>query len=355
MMIKRFGKGVLGAIVALVMMVAFAPAAHAASYSIEDLKNVRGYWVNLVEDPSWNTKHYFDNFDYRNAGPYTMPANTSTTDIHWGMGPIPSGWTVEMVAADTGNSLTVTSPDGSYKMTYRAVHADPTTPDSTGLSSLKVTANGQALSFIPSQSEYRVSGEVVITNLPANWSTRIIAQQISFYDANKLWVGDYYFYGASKITVRSASDPQWPSTDKDSLGRSPVYRLYNPNNGEHLYTMDLNEYKAIVPKGWRGEGIAFYAWPKDGTTGYQVYRVYNKFSGRHHLTASKGERDGLVRMGWRDEGVAFRYRDTDETVYRAYNPHTSDHLWTLSKPELDNAVRAGWRDEGIAYGRGANN
>ena len=37
-----------------------------------------------------------------------------------------------------------------------------------------------------------------------------------------------------------------------------MYRLYNPNSGEHFYTGSQSEIKTIVAAGWKNEGIAWY-------------------------------------------------------------------------------------------------
>lgn len=38
-----------------------------------------------------------------------------------------------------------------------------------------------------------------------------------------------------------------------------VRRYYNPNSGEHFYTIGTAEQKALVKSGWRDEGVAFTA------------------------------------------------------------------------------------------------
>lgn len=38
----------------------------------------------------------------------------------------------------------------------------------------------------------------------------------------------------------------------------PIYRLYNHNNGEHLYTPNKNEYYDLGLLGWRQEKVGFY-------------------------------------------------------------------------------------------------
>lgn len=55
----------------------------------------------------------------------------------------------------------------------------------------------------------------------------------------------------------------------------PVYRAYNPNNGEHFYTLDQKEFKYITSIGWNDEGIAFMA---EGKTRAKVYaNLYIEF------------------------------------------------------------------------------
>ena len=40
----------------------------------------------------------------------------------------------------------------------------------------------------------------------------------------------------------------------------PIFRLYNPDNGEHLYTTDVNETRVLYEEhNWGYEGVAWYA------------------------------------------------------------------------------------------------
>ena len=41
----------------------------------------------------------------------------------------------------------------------------------------------------------------------------------------------------------------------------PLYRLYNPNDGLHHWTMDSNERDVLIGFGWIDEGIACYVFP----------------------------------------------------------------------------------------------
>ncbi|MBO6115290.1 MAG: hypothetical protein J6P57_09575 [Lachnospiraceae bacterium] len=128
-----------------------------------------------------------------------------------------------------------------------------------------------------------------------------------------------------------------------------MYRLYNPNSGEHFYTADANEKDFLVGVGWNYEGIGWRA-PVSSNT--PVYRLYNSNAGDHHYTMSKGERDYLVSVGWNYEGIGW-YSDDLMSVplYRQYNPNavTGSHNYTISKSENDMLVSVGWNDEGIGW------
>lgn len=133
------------------------------------------------------------------------------------------------------------------------------------------------------------------------------------------------------------------STEEDSQA---MYRLYNPNSGEHFYTAVSAEREHLIAVGWKDEGIAWYA-PK---TGDPVYRLYNPNAGDHHYTMNKEEKDYLIRMGWNYEGISWR-SGGNVPLYRAYNPNavSGAHHYTTSKAEIDYIVNAGWKDENIGW------
>ncbi|MBR1817091.1 MAG: hypothetical protein IJ763_10425 [Lachnospiraceae bacterium] len=128
-----------------------------------------------------------------------------------------------------------------------------------------------------------------------------------------------------------------------------MYRIYNPNSGEHFYTANVAEKDKLVKLGWRYEGIGWKAPVKSNTP---VYRLYNKNAGDHQYTLSIKERDNLVSLGWIYEGIGW-YSDDAETVplYRQYNPNAKSgaHNFTVSKKENDWLVGLGWRGEGIGW------
>lgn len=132
-------------------------------------------------------------------------------------------------------------------------------------------------------------------------------------------------------------------------GATLMYRLYNPNSGEHFYTGDITERSNLVSAGWTYEGHAWWA-PTEG--GIPVYRLYNPNAGDHHYTNSAEERDNLVNVGWTYENVC--WNDVGEggtPMYRLYNPNaeSGSHHYTQDETERDNLVNAGWRYEGIGW------
>ena len=131
-------------------------------------------------------------------------------------------------------------------------------------------------------------------------------------------------------------------------GYDMLFRMYNPNSGEHFYTTSRKEGNKLVDAGWNYEGEGWIA-PKDGKP---VYRLYNKNSGDHHYTMSERERRKLVEVGWKDEGIGW-YSDSEngKPLYRLYNPNTEvgQHHYTTSNRERKKLIAAGWNDEGIAW------
>ncbi|MDE5757475.1 MAG: leucine-rich repeat domain-containing protein, partial [Allobaculum sp.] len=142
--------------------------------------------------------------------------------------------------------------------------------------------------------------------------------------------------------------------DSEPLPNTPnngeMYRLYNPNSGEHFYTRNSNEKNQLSSIGWKYEGVAWYS-PQSSNT--PVYRLYNENSSDHHYTTDPNEKDNLVRSGWKDEGISW-YSDDQKRValYRVYNPNSKQagsHHYTIDSNERNTLVSRGWKDEGIAW------
>ncbi len=143
-------------------------------------------------------------------------------------------------------------------------------------------------------------------------------------------------------------DPN-PDPDPAPAGSVNMYRLYNPNSGEHFYTSSLGERNNLISLGWNDEGIGWIA-PRTSDT--PVYRLYNQYGGEHHYTTSIAERNHLISVGWNDEGIGW-YSDDEQTVplYRQYNPNAfaNNHNYTTSLSENNWLVSIGWHAEGIGW------
>lgn len=119
-----------------------------------------------------------------------------------------------------------------------------------------------------------------------------------------------------------------------------LYRLYNPSNGDHLYTIDHDEAQKAQQSGWKYEGIAW----KSPRTGDPVYRILSP-DGKHVFTSDPNEKKGLEGMGYKTEGIAFRTSGSSP-VWRLYNPNSGAHILSADRTEHDGLVKAGWVCEG---------
>jgi GH25 family lysozyme M1 (1,4-beta-N-acetylmuramidase) len=135
-------------------------------------------------------------------------------------------------------------------------------------------------------------------------------------------------------------------TPKPPANSIQMYRVYNPNSGEHFYTQNVAEKNNLVSKGWRYEGIGW----NGPTSGNPVYRLYNPNAGDHHYTLHAYEKDNLIKKGWRYEGVSW-YSGGPNALHRLYNPNAKagSHHYTLNTNEKNNLVKHGWREEGVAW------
>lgn len=139
------------------------------------------------------------------------------------------------------------------------------------------------------------------------------------------------------------------SKELSVVNGQPMYRLYNPNSGEHFYTANSGERNYLISLGWNNEGIGWIA-PFSSNT--PVYRLYNPNGGEHHYTVSSAERNNLISLGWNDEGIGWYSDDAQTTpLYRQYNPNAfaNNHNYTTSLGENDWLVSIGWQAEGIGW------
>lgn len=155
--------------------------------------------------------------------------------------------------------------------------------------------------------------------------------------------------GTVKVTVTTKDGSKTATCTVKVIAGIPVYRLYNvKGNGDHLFTTSASEKNTLTLRGWKYEGIAWYA-PKTSSTA--VYRFYNANNGTHMYTKAAAERTAMTGAGWKQEGIAF-YSCTDSSkvpVYRLYNPNSGQHFFTKAASEKNTLVKAGWKYEGIGF------
>ena len=80
----------------------------------------------------------------------------------------------------------------------------------------------------------------------------------------------------SPVITGSSSHKPKPKPEEPTVVEAtptPIYRLYNRLNGEHLYTLDKNEKDNLLTSDtWKDEG---QAWIAPSESSYSVYRLLN--------------------------------------------------------------------------------
>ena len=184
---------------------------------------------------------------------------------------------------------------------------------------------------------FKGATEGVLTELPGgNWLSKSLGYSLPAADlaSTRNNVADTY----TKVTA--------PVADPDSY--EVMFRLYNPNSGEHFYTSSELERDHLVDVGWNFEGNGWTA----PTAGDEVYRLYNSYAGEHHYTLSTVERDSLIEAGWNDEGIGWHSDPAHRVpLYRLYNPneYANNHHYTKEAGERDILLGIGWQNEDIAW------
>ena len=142
-------------------------------------------------------------------------------------------------------------------------------------------------------------------------------------------------------------------TIADKVESCVIYRVYNRNTGEHLFTANYKEAEKLTQKSWVYEGGAFCGFKQEVKGSYPVYRVYNPNAkgGDHHYTKSIGEVNKLVKLGWKkdNKGKPLFYTKGDVKVYKLYNKKTGRHHYTKNSGEYKKLCKNSWIGEGTAW------
>lgn len=128
-----------------------------------------------------------------------------------------------------------------------------------------------------------------------------------------------------------------------------MYRAYNPNNGEHLFTANKKEYDFLSANGWNAEGEAWIAPKGDLPGATKMTRMYDENSGEHHYTKNPKEIEFLEKSGWKNEGEKWATAaENEHVIHRLYNPNETRagrHHYTLADKEKDFLANNGWNWE----------
>lgn len=153
------------------------------------------------------------------------------------------------------------------------------------------------------------------------------------------------YTGSVQVNFRIVQQPSQPTAQ-----RVTMFRLYNPNSGEHFYTAKVHERDYLASIGWHDEGTGWIA-PENSQE--PVYRLYNANEGDHHYTRSQKERDYLIGVGWNDEGIGwYSAAASGLPLLRQYNPNARNggsHNYTVDVNEHSYLISHGWNDEGIGW------
>lgn len=137
------------------------------------------------------------------------------------------------------------------------------------------------------------------------------------------------------------------AADNDSVG---VYRLYNGESGEFLYTTDVNEVTSLSSSGWGNQDVCWNA----PLTGIAVYRLFNPSTGIHLFTSDSNEINVLTsEHGWRIDknNTPMFYSGGSHNINRFYNKTGGYHFLTGSSAECEKYSKPdmGWVSEGVAF------
>ena len=177
-------------------------------------------------------------------------------------------------------------------------------------------------------------------------------------------------------------DHKYGKHTEEDVNLIEVVRLYNPWTGEHLFSVDQTEIVNCEKAGWKNEGTFWKAYAHLGdwqekfkdsqkwaTT---VYRLYNANNGEHLYTTSHAEYNNLKDVGWNGEGIAFysvkmndkgdkpalnggdpgAVNKTPQGVYRAFNKNVTVGTHNFGGYEENATMLAnGWLPDNVVDGK----
>jgi len=131
-------------------------------------------------------------------------------------------------------------------------------------------------------------------------------------------------------------DPRdWP--------HQPLYRLRNPGNNNHLFTLNGGERTQLVAGGWQDEGTTGRGWTEQYPGAAPIHRYYR--DGLHAFARFDHEKSRLAQQGYAHEGVACHVLVTPETGAKQLYHLRHDacgHILTTNANEAEALTGGGW-------------
>ncbi len=133
--------------------------------------------------------------------------------------------------------------------------------------------------------EFRVDGTLLSSDLSAPYSAN--------WDSTNASVGSHTIQArAIDVTGNAANSSVVVSVPAPPETLTPVYRLYNKNNGSHFYTASEAEKNAVLSSTvYSLDGVAYRV---SSAFTAPLYRFYNKLNGSHFYTASEAEKNAVL-------------------------------------------------------------
>jgi ELWxxDGT repeat protein len=195
--------------------------------------------------------------------------------------------------------------------------------------------------------------------IPANASSKTLVVEVKGdldvegAETLRVWLSDAVGATIERSNATGTIVDDDPATTPAS---TPMYRLYNAHTLEHLYTTDANEWAVLGARDWQAEGIAFRVLDATGARGGQLttplFRLYEPGTGQHLWSTDTNEVLTLSsRPEWFYEGITgYLLPDIGNgtaALYRMRLDAPPLHLWTTDLNEYDVLATLGWTPEGI--------
>nr|WP_236023858.1 hypothetical protein [Bifidobacterium miconis] len=116
---------------------------------------------------------------------------------------------------------------------------------------------------------------------------------------------------------------------------------------KHVYSTDETEQTILKRKGWKVEGVSFFATAQTAPKATATYRLYNPANGNHLLSTDPVEVAALQRRGWSNDGVAFYAPQGATAAVKRFHRGSEEHLYTADENEYQvNTTKKGYSGDG---------